>query len=198
MKFNQFLKFCLLAKMHDKHVTSSMLESSFAAANYDADTDSWNDSTALLRYEFFEVLVRIARRKYIENGELEDDESYRALHRLVNIHILPILQHNKLPEWQPFRDNLLWKREVHEFFYENQGCIRGVYKLILGLRGVHIPQKHCVKDVWSATMISIDQVLYFFDFYQIGRKRNRSSKEKYLFNSVFLTDRMIRTAFYTI
>lgn len=45
-------------------------------------------------------------------------------------------------------------------------------------------------------MISIDQVIYFFDFYQIGRKKNRRAKEKFLFNSVFLTDRMIRVAFY--
>lgn len=36
MNHNMFLKFCRMAKMHDKHVTSSMLDSSFAAVNYDA------------------------------------------------------------------------------------------------------------------------------------------------------------------
>ena len=85
--------------MHDRAVTQGMLESSFAATNFDHNTQSWNKETSLLRYEFFEVLVRIARAKYVDNGILADDESYRALHRLVNEHILPILQNKKLPEW---------------------------------------------------------------------------------------------------
>ena len=38
--------------------------------------------------------------------------------------------------------------------------------------------------------------MYFFAFHEIGRKKIKSQKEKYLFNSVFLSDRMIRTAFY--
>ena len=72
-----------------------MLASSFAKTNYDYNAEKWNKESALLRFEFFEVLVRIARLKYIENVDgkdaLNDNESYRALHRLVNEHILPIL-----------------------------------------------------------------------------------------------------------
>ena len=47
----------------------------------------------------------------------------------------------------------------------------------------------------SKDMISIDQLLHYFQENAIGRQTN-SRREKYLFNSVLMSDRMIRTAFY--
>ena len=55
---------------------------------------------------------------------------------------------------------------------------------------------YCVANAVNFAIISLDQVMYFFAFHEIGRKKIKSQKEKYLFNSVFLSDRMIRTAFY--
>ena len=45
-------------------------------------------------------------------------------------------------------------------------------------------------------MISLDQLIFFIDFHQIGREMKNSRRDKYLFNSVYLSDKMIRTAFY--
>ena len=45
-------------------------------------------------------------------------------------------------------------------------------------------------------MISIDQLLHFIAIHEIGRKRSRHSRDKYLFSAVYLNERMIRTAFY--
>ena len=48
-------------------------------------------------------------------------------------------------------------------------------------------------------MISIDQVVQFFSVYQIGRWSNRNriyKRDKFAASSVFLSDRMIRKAFY--
>ena len=45
-------------------------------------------------------------------------------------------------------------------------------------------------------MISIDQLLHFIGVNQIGRKRKRHNRDKHLFNAVYLSERMIRMAFY--
>jgi len=57
-----------------------------------------------MRFEFFEILVRIAHGKYVQTGLIDGSNNARALHRLVNEKILTILLKNKLPEWQTFRD----------------------------------------------------------------------------------------------
>ena len=101
-----------------------MLESSFATTDFDHMNEKGSRAHTLLRFEFFEVLVRIARIMYIDThsnkeGALKDNESYRALHRLVNEHILPILLLKSLPEWQPFRDKTLWTFKVNAIFDAN-------------------------------------------------------------------------------
>ena len=48
-------------------------------------------------------------------------------------------------------------------------------------------------------MVSIDQILFFVDFHKIGRENEsarRHRKDKYLFTNIYLSDRMIRIAFY--
>ena len=48
-------------------------------------------------------------------------------------------------------------------------------------------------------MVSIDQILHFVEFHKIGREgteARRHRKDKYLFTNVYLSDQMIRVAFY--
>ena len=55
-----------------------------------------NDDQALCRFEFFEILVRIAKGKYVDTGE--EKNIANALSILLQRHILP-MQHT-LPRWQ--------------------------------------------------------------------------------------------------
>jgi len=89
-----------LAKIKDKQASTGILDGLFAAANFEGDDDpnDVNDNRALMRYEFFEILVRIAKLKYIGKG-LMDNAVARALHRLFNENFLPILSERKLPVW---------------------------------------------------------------------------------------------------
>lgn len=47
-----------------------------------------NDDMALCRFEFFEILIRIAKGKYVDTGE--EKNIANALSILLNRHILPM------------------------------------------------------------------------------------------------------------
>lgn len=128
----------------------------------DKKTDTFNDDRELVRYEFFEILVRIAKFKYLDSGELDESQIARALHRLFNEYLLPVLNLKKLPEWQPFRKYYLWNNAVSDLLKANMQHIRLVYAHILEMNLEGLPRKHNVPKCTSPHMISIDQVLYFF------------------------------------
>ena len=109
-----------------------------------------------MRYEFFEVLVRIARFKYISTGQLDETQHARALHRLFNEHLLPILSMKKLPQWQPFRDKHLWNTEVNDLIKVNEESVEIVLNHILKIPKLTIPRKFTNIKYSSLHMISID------------------------------------------
>ena len=81
-----------LAKIRDKIATMGVLDSLFIATNYDEqDNSNFNDQKTLVRYEFFEIMVRVAKLKFISRGKLDETQNAKALHRLFNEHLLPIL-----------------------------------------------------------------------------------------------------------
>ena len=71
---NQFTIFSKKAKFIDKNVNQSMLDRLFIAANVDGGeepTGEDNPDSSLVRYEFIEVLARIAQEKYLKTGQAE-------------------------------------------------------------------------------------------------------------------------------
>lgn len=81
-------------------------------------------------------MVRIAKVKYVDAGAIKENENAtphaRALHRLFNEHMLPILQRDHiLPEWQPFREKELWTEPVNNLLETNLSSLRYLYRLIL-------------------------------------------------------------------
>ena len=68
----------------------------------------------LWRYEFYEILVRIANERYRKHGHCSS--IYDALEYLINDHILP---YSNPGQWQEFRDKTLWTLEVNDLFEAN-------------------------------------------------------------------------------
>ena len=53
----------------DNRLNSGIIDTYFKATNYElTDEHNQNDDDALCRYEFLEILIRIARGKYIDTG----------------------------------------------------------------------------------------------------------------------------------
>lgn len=67
-------------------MTSGQVDTYFVATNYEETDMDANDDTALCRFEFFEILVRIAKGKYIDLGYM--DSLSMALEKLIKTHVL--------------------------------------------------------------------------------------------------------------
>mmetsp|Transcript_9315 Transcript_9315/g.12677 ORF Transcript_9315/g.12677 Transcript_9315/m.12677 type:complete len:154 (-) Transcript_9315:193-654(-) len=94
-----FFKFCERTKLLDKKMTASIIDTYFKATNFEVVDMDQNDDQALCRFEFFEIMVRIARGKYVETGE--DKNLANAFSVLLQRHILPA--HSELMPWQQWR-----------------------------------------------------------------------------------------------
>lgn len=88
-----------MAGIPDKDITKSVLDCLFFSTNFETEADAFSNEHKLLRYEFFEILVRIAHNKYVKTGILDENSNTRALHRLVNEHILNVVNSSKFPAW---------------------------------------------------------------------------------------------------
>ena len=83
-----FRKFCKDAGILNKQLTSSVLDTYFKATNYEEIDQENNDDNAIIRFEFLEILVRIARGKYIDFGK--DKRLDYSMTKLVQQHIMPM------------------------------------------------------------------------------------------------------------
>ena len=64
---NPFFKFLEKAGVTDKRViTTGIVDTYFKASNFEENDQENNDDNALNRFEFIEMLVRIAKYKYVD------------------------------------------------------------------------------------------------------------------------------------
>jgi len=70
----------------------------FIATNFEEEQQEENPDKALIRFEFIELLVRIAREKYWKTGVTKTVTE--AFEKLLKDKVQPVSQHE---EWEPFR-----------------------------------------------------------------------------------------------
>lgn len=76
----------------------------------------------LARFEFWELLVRIANNKYRESGQVQTYS--QALEKLITE---KLLVYETVP-WQGFRDKELWVIDVHDILDANLENLNKIYK----------------------------------------------------------------------
>lgn len=112
-----------------------------------------NKENALCRYQFFEILVRIAKAKYIEFGTETNIAS--ALQMLILNHILPMK--NGLIKVSSFRVHHLWCHEVSDLLQVNTQALRRLYDSMAKAQFNHFKNRLlAVNRVFP----SIDQIRY--------------------------------------
>jgi hypothetical protein len=65
----EFSKFCEESRIIDKNCNLSMIDRAFIAVNFEEEDLDDNPNRELCRYEFMEILVRIADFKYRQRKE---------------------------------------------------------------------------------------------------------------------------------
>ncbi len=113
------MNFAHLSKIIDgKSVTEENVIVLFIAANYEIDDQSDNPDQALIRFEFIELLVRIAIEKYKKRGMF--NTAFQSFEHLILTNIIPASNYK---EWHPFRETNLYTVDVNDVLETNLDLI---------------------------------------------------------------------------
>lgn len=107
----EFTAFVRSAEIMDAHVSLSVIDRLFIATNVELEQINENPDRALCRYEFFEILVRIAGWKFKDSRQVTTYSE--ALQKLLSEHILG--RNFRMP-WQDYRQTKVWSNEVNLLF----------------------------------------------------------------------------------
>ena len=77
------------------------VDRAFIAVNYEEDDIGDNPNRSLCRYEFMEILVRLADAKYRVNKASKFADTFNTL-------IQSLIEKVKFKDWQDFRSDFLW------------------------------------------------------------------------------------------
>lgn len=95
----KFTEYCRQWKVVDQNLTLTDIDQAFIATNYEEVDSPENDDKQLVRFEFLEILARLAKIKYF------DKKVYPTVHEslkaLLNDHIYA--NDLELMSWQDFR-----------------------------------------------------------------------------------------------
>lgn len=115
-----FSNFCNICHMFDKNLTRSDVDRLFIQTNFEVTDLPDNPDNSLCRYEFFEIIVRIACAKFealpVTPGE--------KLKKLLNEHIFPYAQTSQA---EYFRHDKLYTLEVNDVFEANYNQIQTLF-----------------------------------------------------------------------
>ncbi len=100
----------------------NVIDRLFIAANVELFEMVENADRALCRFEFFEIIVRIAQAKFVDNGYF--NTLHEAVEYLIEEYLLRF-RYLKM-EGQDWRDRELWNNELDAFFKIN---IKSIHKV---------------------------------------------------------------------
>jgi len=116
IEFGEFAENCHI--IDNKIITMSTIDRLFIATNYEVEDNDENPNRALNRFEFIEILIRIANTLYRETGHASTYAD--ALDLLLSNNIFPKYDDT---HWQSFRDKELWTQDVNDILEANLGLL---------------------------------------------------------------------------
>lgn len=96
-----------------------------------AAEDAANDDNALVQFELYEVLVRLAFAKYINSKEMNDASD--ALDRLMEENVLANVPEEVLVDPNEFRFNRMYTEEVEEVLVKYDEFIYAIFQVCIVL-----------------------------------------------------------------
>ena len=126
-----FTRFCEAAKfVHKQNCSMAAIDTMFIATNFEEEAMEDNPDRELCRYEFMEILCRIADHKYRKKFVV--DTLSEAVEKLIHDNIFK----NFTPApWQSWREELLWNYEVSDVFEANAANMKKLYKKCMEVKG---------------------------------------------------------------
>jgi hypothetical protein len=92
-----------------------------------AAEDAANDDDALMQFELYEIIVRLAFAKFITTKEMTDASD--ALVRILEEHVLPNLPAEALMDPNEFRFTRMYTQEVEEVLLEYNSLVEATFQV---------------------------------------------------------------------
>ena len=123
---NAFTSYSKRAKFQDKNVNQGMLDTLFIAVNVDLEgpDEGGADNREMIRYEFIELLIRVAKAKYFK--PMICPNMAESLEMLIQRNIMPI---NVMDQWQGFRNDLMYKIECNDVLEANIEQLKLIFNI---------------------------------------------------------------------
>ena len=102
------------------------MDIAFAATNFEEEDQEGNDDRALIRFEFFEILIRMVQTKYIETKKISSLSE--GLRKMIRDHIIPM--QDVYCQWKSFRKEHLYDYHVNLLFEKNMSLLESLYDSI--------------------------------------------------------------------
>ena len=119
----KYADFCSECDVVDANVPLATIDRIFITANVERDEKhADNPPTALQRFEFLEVIARVALAKFKEPGICST--VHESIQKLLDEHLFKL---GDTTEWQEFRDKKLWTLEVNAVFEANLDLLWKIY-----------------------------------------------------------------------
>jgi hypothetical protein len=122
IQLNAYTTMCEVCHIEDDICNQSELDTKFIAANVEINKMEANPDRSLTRFEFLEVICRIAISKYYKHGDATSESE--AADMLIERHLEP---YANVEDPSSFRHNILYCKEVDEVFKDHLPFIKMLY-----------------------------------------------------------------------
>ena len=119
--WEEFEAFCTDHRIIDSHCTAQVVNDIFLVTNVELESDAENDADSLTRFEFIEMLVRIALYKY------PNLKAGGAICRLLREVIMPRVRDRALLDNDYFRYTCLYTQPVGKVLHKYESRLRKVF-----------------------------------------------------------------------
>lgn len=125
ISINEYMQFARRCNLIDSKFKMSAIDRLFIATNYEVEAQDENPDKQLMRFEFIEILLRIAREKYLTAGPAKTiDEAYQMI---LEKHVMPA---SRAGEWKDWRLRVLYTVEVNDVLHANLNLLAQLYSLV--------------------------------------------------------------------
>jgi hypothetical protein len=119
----KFQEICETCEVLDSNLTVEKIDEAFVATNVEVEDMPDNPSTDLQRFEFLEIIARLAHLKYYVTKQC--DSHREAIQTFLDNHLYRLEFDD---DWQEFRDSRLWTLEIDDLFKANLDGLKRIYK----------------------------------------------------------------------
>ena len=156
-----FTNSCQTWNIIDSNLKMADIDRIFIATNVELEEQEGNDDRSLCRFEFYEIITRMAKTKYFESNMSRSIAD--SIERLLLEYILPLGEQKM--DGMEWRKTFLWHLEVDDLLKANMDSLKKLFALLKSKGGRYIELKKLHEYVSTLPLqVSLDTVTMAFAF----------------------------------